>query len=281
MAIELPEAAHIAAQMDKELRGKKITGATVDEKESASKLKWGMINLTSAEFERRLVGKTVLSVYSRGKGIYTELDGDLFFICGTETNGKVLYHRPGADLPDRYNLRLDFDDDSALTVRIIAWGWGVTLTGEELKAHRYLGQEEVSLVDEEEFAFDVFDAYLGKFSNKPIKAILIKQGEALSGIGNGYLQDILFKSGLHPKRKARDIAPEDRRTLYDTIISTLQEATEMGGRDSEFDLYNNPGRFRVILDKRIKGKLCPQCGTAIEKSNILGSTCYVCPVCQI
>jgi formamidopyrimidine-DNA glycosylase len=280
MAFELPEAIHIAGQMNKELNGKKIERAEIDEKESASQIRMKMINLNAREFSKKLTGRTIKSVRSQGKGIYVDMGDNLYFICGSETSGKLLYHKDRNDLPSKYNIRLDFTDGSSLTYRIIAWGWGQVLSSKEIAAHRYLGQEEVSLIDESEFTFEVFNDYLNKYENKTIKFILIRQGEALSGIGNGYLQDILFKAKIHPKRKARDISEAERKNLYKIIKQILKEATKLGGRDSEVDLYGQAGKYRVILDKRVKDQPCPECGTTIEKSNILGSTCYVCPTCQ-
>ncbi len=280
MAFELPEALNIATQMEKELKGKKIAQALVDEKESASQLRMKMINLSAADFAKKLDGRTFKSIHSQGKGIYVDLGDNLNLVFGLETSGKLLFHKDASTLPDKLNIRLDFADSTALSYRIIAWGWCQVLTSEQLAAHRWLGKEKVSLVDDKAFTIKVFSDYLDKYASKPIKFILIRQGEALSGIGNGYLQDILFKSKIHPKRKARDISDEERKNLHSIVKKTLRDALKLGGRDSEVDLYDKPGRYKVILDKRMIGQPCPECGTAIEKSNILGSTCYVCPKCQ-
>lgn len=280
MAFELPEALNIANQMDKELKGKKIKHAIIDEKESASQLRMKMINLQPKEFTSTLEGRTFKSIHSQGKGIYVDLGNDLNLIFGIETSGNLLFHKNIATIPDKWNVRIDFTDSTALSYRIIAWGWCQVLTTEQLIAHRWLGKEEVSLVDDKAFTFQVFSNYLDKYASKPIKFILIRQGEALSGIGNGYLQDILFKAKIHPKRKARDIAEDERKNLHSIIKQTLKDALKLGGRDSEVDLYDKHGKYKIILDKRMIGKPCPECGTTIEKSNILGSTCYVCPICQ-
>lgn len=280
MAFELPEALNIANQMDKELKGKKIKHAIIDEKESASQLRMKMINLQPKEFTSTLEGRTFKSIHSQGKGIYVDLGNDLNLIFGLETSGKLLFYKNIATIPDKWNVRIDFTDSTALSYRIIAWGWCQVLTTEQLIAHRWLGKEEVSLVDDKAFTFQVFSNYLDKYASKPIKFILIRQGEALSGIGNGYLQDILFKAKIHPKRKARDIAEDERKNLHSIIKKTLKDALKLGGRDSEVDLYDKPGKYKIILDKRMIGQPCPGCGTTIEKSNILGSTCYVCPICQ-
>ncbi|MBN2379500.1 hypothetical protein JXM67_06830 [candidate division WOR-3 bacterium] len=275
MAWELPEAVNLANQMNAELKGKKIEKALLDEKESASQMRMKMINLGSDEFSEKLTGRTIKSVRSQGKGIYVDLGGDLYFICGSETSGELLYHKDTGGIPDKYNIRLDFTDGTCLTYRIIAWGWGQVLTSSEISTHRYLGAEEVSLIDKNQFTFEVFNHYLDIFGSKPIKSVLIKQGEALSGIGNGYLQDILFVSKIHPKRKARDISEVERKILYKTILKILADAARKGGRDSEVDIYGKPGRYRVILDKRMRDQPCPECGTIIQKSNILGSTFHL------
>jgi len=85
---------------------------------------------------------------------------------------------------------------------------------------------------------------------------------------------------LHPKRKVADISIGERKVLFNAITKTFKEALSLGGRNNEFDLYNNSGGYKPILDKNIKGKPCPECGKKIEKLNVLGSTCYVCPSCQ-
>ena len=100
------------------------------------------------------------------------------------------------------------------------------------------------------------------------------------GIGNGYLQDILFRAKLSPKRKVPDISPDERMRLRGAIAETMTEAIEKGGRDTERDLYGRPGRYVPILDRRAVDTPCPDCGTPIEKMSYLGGSCYVCPSCQ-
>lgn len=280
MAFELPEAITVSSQMNAELSGKKIEKAILDEKESASQIRWKMINLNTVDFASKLNGRIFKKIHSQGTDIYVDLGDDLTLVFGFGTSGKLLFHKDASTLPDKWNVRIDFSDKTALSYRAVAWGWCLVLTKEQLKAHRWIGKEEASLVDEEAFTFKVFSDYLDKYASKPIKFSLTRHGEALSGIGNGYLQDILFKAKIHPKRKARDIPEAERKNLHKAILKILKDAAKKGGRDTEVDIYDTPGRYRVILDKRMSGQPCPECGTTIEKSNILGSTCYVCPKCQ-
>jgi formamidopyrimidine-DNA glycosylase len=101
------------------------------------------------------------------------------------------------------------------------------------------------------------------------------------GVGNGYLQDILFRAKIHPKRWVIDIAEGERRVLYEAIRETIKQAVEMGGRDTERNLYDRPGGYRRILDSRNVGQPCPECGTPIEKIQYLGGAAYFCPRCQV
>jgi formamidopyrimidine-DNA glycosylase len=61
----------------------------------------------------------------------------------------------------------------------------------------------------------------------------------------------------------------------------LKKAVELGGRDTEHDIFNRAGRYQRILDSRKVGKPCPVCRTAIEKIQYLGGASCICPQCQI
>jgi formamidopyrimidine-DNA glycosylase len=68
--------------------------------------------------------------------------------------------------------------------------------------------------------------------------------------------------------------------MYRAVKSVLQEMTEQGGRDTERDLFGNPGSYKTILSKNTAGKPCPACGTIIRKEPYLGGSIYFCETCQ-
>jgi len=76
------------------------------------------------------------------------------------------------------------------------------------------------------------------------------------------------------------VRDSEKRALYDAIFETLEQAVELGGRDTERDLYGNCGGYVSILSSKAKGQPCSECGTAIEKIQYLGGSCYLCPSCQ-
>lgn len=111
------------------------------------------------------------------------------------------------------------------------------------------------------------------------KAFLATQ-QRIPGLGNGVLQDGLFHANIHPKRKMGTITEKEYTSLFHSVKETLAEMTRLGGRDTEKDLFGNPGKYRTILRKNTVGKPCPVCGTAIQKASYLGGAIYWCPVCQ-
>ena len=134
----------------------------------------------------------------------------------------------------------------------------------------------------EAFTYDHFRGLFDGAEAKPKKSIkeFIISRPGVTGVGNGYIQDVLFRAGILPTRKVVDIAPRERRKLYHAIRKTISEAIRLGGRDDESDLFGQGGRYRRILDSRAKGKPCAVCGTTVEKIAFLGGASYFCPTCQ-
>lgn len=276
--LELPEALTIAKQMNEVLKGKMIERAHLTNCDYLIRMRF--VNLAPKDFEARLIGKSIDSVTAGGKWIFAKLKPDMHLLLG-EITGRVLYHTSQDTIPAKYNLKLDFGDDTYLTVGIRFLGFILAVTDEELRKRKYPGDLGLSPVDDKEFTFENFNNILSSRSNENIKSVITTRGrENIAGIGNSYLQEILFKAKIHPKRKVKDLSEKERIDFYTAIKETLNEAIRLGGRETEYDLYNNPGGYKSIIGAHMKGKPCPKCGTSIEKLNVMGSSSYVCPSCQ-
>ena len=263
--------------MNEALAGKRIAAATIAEKRP----KWMFLNLAPEEYDRRLAGVRVDGVTADGKWIFTQLSNGEIFLLG-EMFGRIRYYRSEEPPPKKHHMLVTFDDESRLSITIQMWGCAQVLTPQEIEDHPYAGHRGPSPIDRQ-FTPKRFQSILeavGSRENNPIKAVLTHEGN-ISGIGNGYLQDILFRARLSPKRKAADIGQDEQQHLYRAIVETTSRAIDLAGRDTEPDLYGKPGRYVPILDKRVKGEPCPECGTPIEKIQYLGGSCYLCPSCQI
>jgi formamidopyrimidine-DNA glycosylase len=274
--IELPEALTLAAQMGETITGKEFARAEVAE----GRPKFLFVTPEPPDLSSRLVGRRVTGVSSKGKWIFSRLDNGETLTLG-EFGGRLHYHAPGEDLPTKRHVTLEFTDGGALTLAILMWGFLGVQTPTELAEHPYAGTLGPSPIDDDFTVArwnEVLDAYL-ESENKPVKAFLTHEAN-VCGLGNGYLQDILFRAKLSPKRKVGSLDARDRASLYHAIRDTLQEAVDLGGRDTERTLFGEPGGYVPLLDKRTKGRPCTRCGTPIEKLSYLGGSCYVCPRCQ-
>ncbi|MCL4562274.1 MAG: Fpg/Nei family DNA glycosylase [Chloroflexi bacterium] len=274
MAFELPEALTVARQMEAVLPGLTIQSVTLSPA-CDHLIRQGFINLDQID----LAGSTISGVAGRGKWIFTHLDTDVYFLIALETGGKVLYHPSGSPVPPKFHLRFDFTGGSSLTVFILGWGFAKAVPAVQLEQTRYPGRLGVSPLDPLEFTPQRLGEMLAAGGMKNCKGVLLDQWQ-LAGIGNGYLQDILYTAGIHPKRKTPSLSKEETGRLYGAIQAVLSEAVRLNGSRQECDLYGAPGGYARLMGEGMNGKPCPKCGTPIEKIGVQGSSCTICPSCQ-
>ena len=273
--IEMPEAVTLAQQMQASLVGK--TFQHFSRGELTHKFLW--LNKPAEEFDAILSGLPVTGASSYGRSIYLYA-GDTYLLWFGELGGRILYHQPGGLLPAKYHLRWDFIDGSSLTFNLQMWGFVGLLQRSELAAHPYAeaGTPPLSV----RFSIDCFYRLLEEYPEKEKKGVkgFLVSSKHVNGIGNGYLQDILFRAKIHPSCKIPSLSTQDRQRLHAAIQDTLAEAIRLGGREDERDLYDHPGGYKRLMSRERVGQPCPNCGTPIQKIAYLGGACYLCPSCQ-
>jgi formamidopyrimidine-DNA glycosylase len=273
---EIPEYVTIARQMAQSIAGKRIADGNLGN--SPHKFVW--YNLRLAEFAANIKGKAVGKAYTRGRWLFVPV-GDGHVLVFGECGGKILLHESASLLPKKYHLSLQFNDGTALSATTQMWGaMELYEKGRELERQYIRGMRTTPT--EPEFSSTYLSALMKKAianGNKTVKAILT-QDQMVPGLGNAIAQDIMFKAKLHPKQPLEALQQNHVKNLHQAILKTLKEAIRLGGRNDEFDLYGNPGRYVRLMDNNAAGHPCPECGTAIEKISYLGGTCYFCPNCQ-
>jgi len=121
-----------------------------------------------------------------------------------------------------------------------------------------------------------------KHHKEPVKALLLNQ-EIISGIGNIYADEILFKCKLSPLMSASKINKDDILNIISSSKTILNEAISLGGTTirSYTSSLGVTGRFQINLKVHTKeGLPCPSCGTLIKKITVSGRGTYYCPNCQ-
>ena len=274
--LEMPEAMTIARQMQDTLTGKTIQhfarGSLVH------KFLW--LSKTAEEYDTILSGKEITGADSYGRSIYLYV-GEAHLLWFGELGGRILYHLQEEPLPAKFHLRWDFSDASAMTFNLQMWGFVSLLERSELAKHPYAEVGIPPLSDR--FTYDCCNQLLEEYPEKTKKGIkgFMVTSKHINGIGNGYLQDILFGAKIHPARKIPTLTSDERRRLYTAIQDTMIEAIKLGGREDERDLFDQPGGYHRFMSNQTVGSPCPNCGTIIQKMSYLGGACYLCPTCQV
>jgi formamidopyrimidine-DNA glycosylase len=271
--IELPEAAVLAKQISETIVGKKIKDIIAAQ--TPHKLAWYFGD--PQEYKSLLVGKVISGATSYGGQVeITAGKAKLLFSDGVN----LRYYNKGAKPPDRHQLLLEFDDGSYLVGWVQMYG-GLSAFPEGENDNKYylIAKEKPSPLSNEfneAYFKSLFDGSTAKLS---LKAFLATE-QRIPGLGNGVLQDILFNSKIHPKKKAGTLSASDQRVLFHSIKNILTEMTVKGGRDTENDLFGTPGAYRTRLSKNTVGEPCPTCSTIIQKEAYLGGSIYYCAGCQ-
>jgi formamidopyrimidine-DNA glycosylase len=105
-------------------------------------------------------------------------------------------------------------------------------------------------------------------------------GQRVPGLGNGVLQDILWSAKIHPKSRVSAWSESDQECLFQQVKAVLSAMAELGGRDTEKDLFGNEGGYKTVMSKNTAGHPCPVCGGMIQKENYMGGSIYYCAGCQ-
>jgi formamidopyrimidine-DNA glycosylase len=123
-------------------------------------------------------------------------------------------------------------------------------------------------------------AQLPKYAEKPIKEVIM-DGQVISGCGNIYATEALFRMNIHPTRKARRISLKRKTELFHVIVDILQESIDAGG--STISDYRNINGEAGGMQNRLKmygRKFCLNCETNTKSVRIAGRTSVYCPKCQ-
>lgn len=116
----------------------------------------------------------------------------------------------------------------------------------------------------------------------PIKSALLNQ-KLLSGVGNIYADEALYRAGVRPRRRATSLTSDELRRLHKALKQVLQEAIRLGG-SSISDYVDSEGQEGFFqLKHRVygrEGQPCRKCGTPIKRVVIAGRSSHYCPKCQ-
>ncbi|MHA2248812.1 MAG: DNA-formamidopyrimidine glycosylase family protein [Candidatus Kariarchaeaceae archaeon] len=278
MSIELPEAYILGNQMKKQLVGKEIKACQMQNYERAQKI--GFINKNIDDFQL-LIGASITDVVTKGSMILIQLDHKLNILIAPEYGGKYFYHERETEIPKIWHMKLIYTDQTYFSGRLYGMGVLKVVRTEDLHSS-YIYQREsigVSALDRK-FTLEHFSSLLIS-KKRQLKSVLVGKDAITIGLMNSAFQDILYRSKIHPKRRATDLSEEERQALFYAIKELVSERLEKNGKNQFQDLYQQFGKYIPLMGPNKKDSICKVCNTTIQKIAHGGGHVFLCPTCQV
>ncbi len=269
---ELPEVETIK----KDLRGL-VVGAKVERVEVLAP---PLVEQPNAEeFVRGLEGARMTGARRRAKHLIVELDSRDALVFQLKIGGQLLLVPPVEEPRTALMLVLHLDGDRRLFLRDeTGFTRARLLDAAELEDRiSSLGPEPL----EEGFAPTYLPKKIGS-RRAQIKPLLLDQ-KVVSGIGNIYVDEILYDARLHPRRKANTITGPEWEALHTAIRENLAAGVEHRGTTVRLyrDVLDRPGEHQNYLRVFEKhGQPCPRCEGEVVREKVGGRPSHFCPGCQ-
>lgn len=273
--IELPEAVCLSRQLHEVLAGKIILRAEA----GSSPHGFAWYSGDPSGYAARLSERRVVWCENRCGHIWIRLENDASLILSEGPSLRVW--QKGEKLPKKHQLLLEMEDGLTLTAATRMYAFYALNDGlEPLNPYLKKGVEGPNVMDQS-FAFERFCLAADQVNRAKlsVKGFLATE-QRFPGLGNGVLQDILFNASLNPRRPLDSLGESGTKDLFDSVKETLRHMTELGGRDTESDVYGQAGGYMTILSRKGMERGCPNCGSSIVKEAYMGGSVYWCPRCQ-
>lgn len=298
---ELPEVEVVRHGLEPALVGATITSVEVFEPRSLKRH-----DASTGAFDLLVTGARPLAVARRGKFLWIPISSERAIVGHLGMSGQMLLRTPGyaddgllrvrftLEHPEHGELWWHFVDQrifgSVAVDRLIdvADGHDAGFFGRSPGSGEWRTRipSQVAHIarDPLDPAFDD-EAWLRAVRRKHvgIKRILLDQN-LMSGVGNIYADESLWRSGLHYDRPADGISVAKLRELLTDLREVLGRALAEGGTSFDAQYVNvngNSGYFSHSLNAYgQQGKPCPRCGTAIRRDTFMNRGSHYCPKCQ-
>ena len=294
---ELPEVETVARDLQREVAGATILGATVNwdrtirHPQPPERFADEVRDATIKKVTRR--AKTVLMHLEDGRVLTVALRMTGALLVVPDTTPEDRYARVVFDLADGRQLRYR---DVRKFGRIGLWpggglrsvgagrgsrskrtaeGRGRYRIGEVFSGH---GPEPLT----RSFSAERFAERL-KGRSARLKALLLDQS-FIAGVGNIYAGEALWRARLHPLRAADTLDAADVRRLHRSVRQVLRQAVANRGSsvsdyvDAKGERGSNADRLAVY---RRTEQPCFRCGTRIKRIVVTQRSTHFCPRCQV
>ena len=270
---ELPEVETVKRVLLPIVKGRTIVKIDINRKT--------IVNNLEDEFVSYYTNEKFLDITRIGKFLIFHLTNDKVLISHLRMEGKYI-ELLESDQDTKYarvvfhldnNHKLCYDDSRS---------FGRMIINDE---KHYKEEKELAKLGPEPFYVDNVSELINKTKKMslPIKTALLSQ-ELVTGLGNIYVDEVLFASKVHPLTPAKLITKREWETIIKESKRILNAAIEAGG--STIKSYHPgkdiDGNFQTSLQAYGRnGQKCVVCHTNMRFIKVNGRGTTFCPHCQI
>ena len=227
------------------------------------------------QFVETLTGNKIVEARRKGKYLMLELASGHVLAVQLMLTGRLQLVSLGTRLPRRTSWVLAFQNQAELRY-----------FSERLDGKVYLVRlEELSLIPrfdqmgpdalDPALTFELFRQRIRRFPGQ-IKRTLVNEA-FIAGIGNAYVDEILFEARVYPFHPTRSLSEERLREIHSAIRRVYDWAIPIVGERMGETIDEKVRDFLKVHRKG--GQPCPKCGTAItqvEPNQRITSYCRTC-----
>lgn len=228
----------------------------------------------------RLQGQTIRDIQRRGKFLMFQLD-NVVLVSHLRMEGRYICENEHAPFDRHTHIFFTFTDRTELRYRDVRKFGTMHLfnKGDELNAPPLsnIGREPL----DEQLTVSWLSDQLRR-TKRTIKATLLDQ-TIIAGLGNIYVDEVLFRSFIHPERAASTLTVQEVEALHRAIIETIREAIEKGGSTvrTYVNTQGKSGTFQNELYVYGRANMpCRRCGNLIIKTVVANRGTHYCETCQ-
>ena len=255
---ELPEVDSYRTGLAKPLIGLELNGGNALW-HSASKSNFSLIR-----------GQKIVGLDRRGKYLIINLNS-YHLIIHLRMTGRIDIVE--CEIPKYTTVQINFTNGQKLCLvdyRKFGRVW-VVQDIDEIVGH--IGIEPLS----DKFTSKKFEKMLEKRTGM-IKPLLLNQ-QFIAGIGNYLADEILFRSSIHPMRKANTLTTNEKKKLHRDIRYIIKKSINYGG--TTFLTFRGPEGKKGNFWKQLKifrktGKPCPHCKKPVTRIIVGQRSTHIC-----
>jgi formamidopyrimidine-DNA glycosylase len=277
---ELPEVETVRRGLEKYVLGKIICDAQTFHPRA--------IKPTSIAGLSAVNGAKILAVHRRGKFLWFELNREITLVAHLGMSGQLLVQPSLATKQPHLRAKL---------------GLGKSIRPKKIRDEiRFIDQRTFGWLSVEQLTNGIptcvehiaFDPFAKEFNIKQvvsnikrkktaIKPALLSQG-VVSGIGNIYADEGLWRARIHPEIICEDLSESEIKKVITSTVSVMKGAIKAGGTsfDEQYKNVNGESGYfsRSLSVYGREGQPCSRCSTAIRRIAFANRSSHFCPRCQ-